>query len=71
MGFTFDVNEAIKNKVAASITIRKQYDPALDTGSVDPEKVLPEYTAKMKSSAVDEIIAEKQKQFDAYLAKNK
>lgn len=71
LGFTFDVNEAIKNKVAASITIRKQYDPALDTGSVDPDKVLPEFAAKMKSSSVDEIIAEKQKQFDAYLAKNK
>jgi putative aldouronate transport system substrate-binding protein len=65
-GFTFDVNESIKNKVAASITIRKQYDPALDTGSVDPDKMIPEYAQKMKSSGVDEIIAEKQKQFDAY-----
>lgn len=69
LGFTFDVNEAIKNKVAATITIRKQYDPALDTGSVDPDKVLPEYQQKMKASGVDDIIAEKQKQFDAFLAK--
>lgn len=69
LGFTFDVNEGIKNKVAATITIRKQYDPALDTGSVDPDKVLPEYQQKMKASGVDDIIAEKQKQFDAFLAK--
>ena len=63
------MNEGIKNKVAATITIRKQYDPALDTGSVDPDKVLPEYQSKMKASGVDDIIAEKQKQFDAFLAK--
>ncbi|WP_438448734.1 ABC transporter substrate-binding protein [Gorillibacterium sp. sgz5001074] len=69
LGFTFDVNEGIKNKVAATITIRKQYDPALDTGSVDPDKVLPEYQQKMKASGVDDILAEKQKQFDAFLAK--
>lgn len=71
LGFTFDNNEGIKNKVAATITLRKQYDPALDTGSVDPDKVLPEYAQKMKASGVDDIIAEKQKQFDAFLAKNK
>lgn len=66
-GFTFELTEAIKNKVASSITIRKQYDPALDTGSVDPETKLPEYLQKMKSTNVDEIIAEKQKQFDEFL----
>jgi putative aldouronate transport system substrate-binding protein len=69
LGFTFDVNEAIKTKVAATVAIRKQYDPALDTGSVDPEKIVPEFIQKMKASGMDDVIVEKQKQFDAFLAK--
>jgi putative aldouronate transport system substrate-binding protein len=63
------VNEAIKTKVAATVAIRKQYDPALDTGSVDPEKIVPEFIQKMKASGMDDVIVEKQKQFDAFLAK--
>ncbi len=67
LGFTFDA-EPVKTQVAAAVNVRKEYDPALDTGSVDPDEVLPDYIEKLKASGLDEIIAEKQSQFDEFLA---
>ncbi|WP_040948393.1 ABC transporter substrate-binding protein [Gorillibacterium massiliense] len=69
LGFTFDNNAKISPKVAATLNIRKQYDPALDTGSIDPEKKVPEYQQKMKAAGLDDIVKEKQAQFDAFLSK--
>ncbi|WP_370639147.1 DUF3502 domain-containing protein [Cohnella sp. REN36] len=34
---------------------------------MDPAKYIPQYLDKLKASGVDKIIAEKQKQFDAWL----
>lgn len=68
LGFTFNVTPKIKTKVAAMVTVRKQYDPALDTGSVDPDKIVPEYEKKMKAQGLEDVIKEKQKQFDEFLA---
>lgn len=67
LGFTFNA-EPVKTEVAALVNVGKEYDPALDTGSVDPEKTLPKYTEKLKAAGLDKIQAEKQKQLDAFLA---
>lgn len=70
LGFSFDA-EPVKSEVAAIVNINKQYEAAIRTGSVDPEAKIAEYLAKQKAAGVDKIIAEKQKQFDAFLAANK
>ncbi|MBO9604873.1 MAG: ABC transporter substrate-binding protein [Paenibacillaceae bacterium] len=70
LGFTFNA-EPVKTEVAAATNIGKEYDPGLDTGSVDPDNVLPKYIERIKSAGQDKIIAEKQKQFDAFLAAKK
>lgn len=68
LGFIFD-GEGVRSEVAAVVNVDKQYVAALESGSVDPAVVLPEYIEKLKSAGIDKIIAEKQKQFDAFLAK--
>jgi putative aldouronate transport system substrate-binding protein len=67
LGFVFDA-EGVKTEVGALANVIKQYQKALETGSVDPDKMLPEFVAALKAAGVDKVIAEKQKQFDAFLA---
>ncbi|GIQ68020.1 extracellular solute-binding protein [Xylanibacillus composti] len=67
LGFTFDA-EPVKTQVAALVNVRKEFDAALDTGAVDPDDVLPNYINKLKAAGIDDVIAEKQRQFDEFLA---
>ncbi|TCM97847.1 carbohydrate ABC transporter substrate-binding protein (CUT1 family) [Paenibacillus sp. BK033] len=67
LGFVFN-SDSVKAEVGALANVIKQYQKALETGSVDTDKVLPEYIAALKSAGVEKVIAEKQKQFDAFLA---
>jgi putative aldouronate transport system substrate-binding protein len=70
LGFFFDA-EPVKTEIAATNSINKQYEPALTSGSVDPEPKIKELIAKMKAAGADKVVAEKQKQFDAFLASKK
>lgn len=67
LGFVFN-SEPVKNEVGALANVIKQYQVAIDRGAVDVEKVLPEYIAALKAAGLDKVIAEKQTQFDAFLA---
>ncbi|MHA6485499.1 ABC transporter substrate-binding protein [Paenibacillus sp. strain BS8-2] len=69
LGFVFD-STPVKAEVAAVVNVDRQYVNALDTGAVDIDHVLPQYEDKLKAAGIERIIAEKQRQFDAYLAKN-
>ncbi|MDR6881693.1 ABC transporter substrate-binding protein [Bacillus sp. 3255] len=70
LGFTFDAT-AVKAEYAAVSNVITQYKLPLETGSVDPEKTLPEFISKLKSAGIDKIIAEKQKQLDAWAKSSK
>ncbi|WP_238327737.1 ABC transporter substrate-binding protein [Paenibacillus gorillae] len=65
LGFSFDPTP-IKTEIAQVATITAQYVPLLETGSVDPEKMLPEFIQKLKKAGSDKIIQELQKQIDAW-----
>lgn len=65
LGFTFNA-EPIKSQASVTINIRKEFDPGLDTGAVDPAKA-DDYVKKLKANGLDAIIAEKQKQLDEFL----
>ncbi|MGO4540883.1 ABC transporter substrate-binding protein [Paenibacillus sp. 2TAB19] len=67
LGFVFN-SEPVKAEVAAIVNVDAEYLTALETGSVDVDKVLPEYSSKLKAAGIDKIITEKQTQFDAFLA---
>ncbi|MBB6734646.1 ABC transporter substrate-binding protein [Cohnella zeiphila] len=69
-GFNFD-DSAVKAENANIAAIKAEYEPLLDTGTVDPAEYLPEYLNKLKKAGVDKVQAELQRQLDAWLAENK
>lgn len=69
-GFQFDTTP-IKAEFAACTNVYNEYERALGTGAVDPEKVLPEFISKLKAAGVDKIVAEKQNQLNEWAKTNK
>lgn len=67
LGFTYDPTN-ISTEISAITNVQQQYLPSLNTGSVDPEKYLPEYISALKSAGLDKVLAELQSQFDKYLS---
>jgi putative aldouronate transport system substrate-binding protein len=67
LGFSYDA-EPVKNEEAAIVNIYNNYIDGLSTGIMDPLKDLPTFIDKMKKAGLDKIIAEKQKQVDAFMA---
>lgn len=68
LGFTFDASP-VKTEVAAATNVLNQYKLGLESGSLDPA-LISEFNAKLKAAGLDKIIAEKQKQLDAWAAAN-
>lgn len=69
VGFFFD-NTEYESQIAALSNVVKQYAGSLNSGSGDPEVLLPQFQKALKDAGIDEIIAAKQEQFDAWLAEN-
>lgn len=69
-GFTFD-SSPVKTEYSSVLNVINQYLPGLNCGSLDPDKEIPNFVKKLKEAGMDKIVAEKQKQLDAWLAKQK
>lgn len=69
-GFSFDITPVQAEYTAVS-NVMSQYQRALECGSVDPAVELPNFINKLKEAGIDKVIAEKQKQLDAWAAENK
>lgn len=67
LGFTFNA-DSVKTEIAAVTNVQNQYKIALETGTVDPVSKLPEFIKQLKTAGIDKIVAEKQKQLDAWAA---
>lgn len=65
MGFTMNP-ESVKTEIAAVSNVIAQYYLVLETGSVDPDKVLPQFIEKLKAAGIDKVIADKQRQLDEW-----
>jgi len=68
IGYNF-VQTNVTSEIAAVETVIEQYTPSLNTGSLDPEKALPEFINALKSAGIDKIIEENQRQLDEWAAK--
>jgi putative aldouronate transport system substrate-binding protein len=66
LGFNFDSSKVI-TQVSALTAVLNQYQRALETGSADLG-VLDEFNQKLKAAGIADVIAEKQKQYDAWKA---
>lgn len=67
-GFCYD-SSAMTNQIIAVEAVISEYQPALETGSADLESTYKEFLDKLEANGINEIIADKQAQFDAWLAK--
>jgi putative aldouronate transport system substrate-binding protein len=70
LGFVFN-GEPVNTETAAVRAVWTEFTPTLETGTVDPETLLPQVIAKYKAAGIEKIMAEAQKQYDAFLAKVK
>ena len=67
LGFQFDSTPVADQMTACANVVAQYYNPIM-LGETDIDKALPEFQAALKTAGIDEIIAEKQKQLDAWLA---
>ena len=66
-GFTFDT-APVATQFTAVTNVYNQYQKAIEFGFSDPESSIAEMNAAMKAAGIDDIVAEKQAQLDAWLA---
>jgi putative aldouronate transport system substrate-binding protein len=69
LGFNFNPTP-VKPQLANVAAITKEYEAQLETGSVDVDKILPEFISKLKSAGVDTIIKEEQNQINVWKKAN-
>ena len=67
LGFTFDPSP-VADQVTACANVIAQYYLPLINGEVDIDSVLPVFQQALRDAGIDNIIAEKQAQLDAWLA---
>ncbi|MFD0620918.1 ABC transporter substrate-binding protein [Paenibacillus sp. GCM10027629] len=70
LGFNFDPSK-VTTEIAAVQNVKEEFWASLMTGTVDPDKFIPQATAKFKAAGLDKIIAEAQSQVDAWKATKK
>ena len=70
LGFDFDLSK-VKNEVTAIKNVWAEFMGGLETGSTDPATELPRALTKFQASGLDKVVAEAQKQYDAWCVANK
>lgn len=68
-GFMWD-NANVMNEITACQNVKDKYANGLELGVLEPEETLPVFIDELKAAGIDTIIAEKQKQLDAWLEGN-
>lgn len=66
-GFRFDVRP-VYSQIVRCDTVYHQYIDLLFSGSIDPQLLRQEFLAALRQAGIDDIVAEKQRQFDIFLA---
>lgn len=66
MGFSWD-SSSVQNQVTAVNNVISQYNAALRWGAMDPSNI-DQFNADLEAAGINEIVAEKQRQLDEFLA---
>ena len=69
MGFVFD-NSNVAAEYTALTNVYNEYQAQLELGFVDPDEVIPKMTERLKDAGLDDYIAEKQAQLNAWAEAN-
>jgi putative aldouronate transport system substrate-binding protein len=67
LGYCFN-SHPVRTEYAAVSGVISQYQAGLESGSLDPGTALPQFLAALNAAGIDKVIAENQKQLDAWLA---
>lgn len=67
LGFAFDTS-SVENEITQLDNVCSKYQNGLECGALDPETALPEFIEELKNAGIEKVIAEKQRQLDAFLA---
>lgn len=59
------------NQVTACNNVVASYNTALRWGAMDPNENIPKFIAELEAAGINDIIAEKQRQLDEFLASKK
>jgi putative aldouronate transport system substrate-binding protein len=70
MGFSFDATN-VQTQIASCTNVINQYQSSFEYGILDLNTGLPTFQKALKDAGLDDIIAEKQKQIDAWAHANK
>jgi putative aldouronate transport system substrate-binding protein len=65
LGFSFDP-APVQTEIAMVSAVVTEYHKPLVCGAVDPDKVLPEFIQKLKDAGSDKLLAELQRQLNAW-----
>lgn len=68
IGFVFD-SEPVYDEYVACDAVIKEYRDALIFGQVDVDDILPQFREELIDAGIEDVIAEKQAQLDAFLGK--
>ena len=70
LGFTPDVTK-YKTEITNCSNVMSKYLDILNTGTADPEPTIKKMDKELKNAGYDKVQSALQKQYDAFLAKNK
>ncbi|MCA0755126.1 ABC transporter substrate-binding protein [Paenibacillus sp. N4] len=70
LGFNFNGSN-VATELATLQNVKEEFWSTLMTGTVDPKEYLPKAIEKFKTAGLDKVIAEAQKQLDAWVAEQK
>ncbi|MDR2418607.1 MAG: ABC transporter substrate-binding protein [Treponema sp.] len=70
LGYSF-IQELVATEIAAVNSVIAQYTPGFNSGALNPATALPEFIAALKAAGIDKVIAENQRQIDAWAAASK
>ena len=68
LGYSFEITDDISSAYSAVSAVVKQYTPTISAGAADPDTYLPQFIQDLETAGINDVIAENQKQFDAWRA---
>jgi putative aldouronate transport system substrate-binding protein len=70
IGYSF-VQQSVLTEITAVNSVIAQYTPGFNSGALNPQTALPEFISALKAAGIDKIIAENQRQLNAWAAAKK
>lgn len=67
VGFHYIPTDAASVKITALTATIQQYTPALESGAVDVDSIYPQFLQALESGGINDVIADKQSQMDAFV----